>query len=384
MEKLEYEIEFITPAFIGGAEPNKYAELRPASFVGLLRYWFRVIVGAYVQKPEELFKLESELFGSQDRAGKVWVRIKGNVKKELSNCVRWEAWKDGGKDWGKVYMGYGNIIYVNFRAHKNREKYKNLLKKCREQEGNHIIRSGNFSVRPWLGGENNKPQASLEVIVPEAIKETIEALAFIVSQIGCIGSRSRRGWGSLCLIPKYKSPFKNWDVWDAEELKKAFKVVCGRIPENLEFYRMDYRQSQPMKVLEEAGKLFRDFRQRMQPDYETVKSFISGDIKDEGGKVEIKRAYFGLPLRFRFSSLNGKEAEVNTDTGRFASPIRFKVIRAKNNLYSCLLIHIKNQSLPDQITLSDGNNQIQVHKPSPDIVDEFIRRSAKFVREDLS
>ena len=381
MEKLEYEIEFITPAFIGGAEPNKYAELRPASFVGLLRYWFRVIVGAYVQKPEELFKLESELFGSQDRAGKVWVRVKGNVKKELSDCVRWEAGRDKGRDWGKVYMGYGNIIYVNFRKANKREEYKTLLRRCREKEKSAIISPGNFSVRAWL---ESKQQTRLEILVPKHLKDKAEALLLIVSQLGTIGSRGRRGWGSLYLIPKYKSTFKNWNVWDKEELRRAFKALCGRTPENLEIYKMDYKLSQPMEALEKAGKLFRKFRQRKQPDYGIVKDFILGKIKEDESKVEIKRAYFGLPLRFRFSSLNGKEAEVNTDTGRFASPVRFKVIRTKNNLYSCLLIHIKSQLLPDQITLSDENNQIQVHKPSPDVVDELIRKSAKFVREDLS
>jgi CRISPR/Cas system CMR-associated protein Cmr1 (group 7 of RAMP superfamily) len=43
VKRLTFDLEFITPAFIGGA--NQQAELRPASFVGLLRWWWRALKG---------------------------------------------------------------------------------------------------------------------------------------------------------------------------------------------------------------------------------------------------------------------------------------------------------------------------------------------------
>ncbi len=40
----DFTIEVVTPAFLGGSDTN--AELRSASFKGLLRYWWRVLYGA--------------------------------------------------------------------------------------------------------------------------------------------------------------------------------------------------------------------------------------------------------------------------------------------------------------------------------------------------
>ncbi len=382
MERLEYEIEFITPAFIGGADPGEYAELRPASFVGLLRYWFRAIVGAYTENTKELFNLESELFGSQEVAGKVWIRVKGNAKEKLK-CKKWIAKRDSGKDWGKVYMGYGNILYVNFKNPENRKRFRNLLQKCREQKGDNTITPGYFSVKPWLEAKNYGQQTKLEVIFPGKIREKIEALLFIVSQIGCIGSRSRRGWGSFYLKPiNNNTLFSNWNFWNKEELKHAFNILCGGVPENMEFYMMDGGYSKALDALEIAGILFRRFRSRKEPDYSNVKNFISSNISNGGDtQIEIKKAYLGLPIRFIFQSLNGKEAEVNTKTGRFASPLRFKVIRISNNLYTCLLIHIRDQLIPDEIFLKSGNKQIVVQKPTANIVENFIKENNKFVRE---
>ncbi len=377
MERLEYEIEFITPAFIGGADPGEYAELRPASLVGLFRYWFRVIAGAFVQESKNIFSLESELFGSQDKAGKVWVKVRGNVNSKLDVCKRWQAERDRGIDWGKVYMGFGNIFYIDFSKKRNRDRYKMLLEACKKREGKKIIDKGYFSIKPWL---EHKQSAKLEIITPNYLKRKVEALLFITSQLGAVGSRSRRGWGSLYIVPTYnKSSFSNWNYWSKEELKYAFKALGFDVPKDIEFYLMDYKHQDPMVILEEVGRIFKKFREKFPPDYENVKNFIENGNEKE---VEIKRAYFGLPLRFRFSKSN-KEVEVNTNTGRFASPVRFKIIRLNKDYYTCLLIHMKNTSIPDKITIRSNGKKAAVIKPSDDIFIKFINKTGKFIREEF-
>jgi CRISPR-associated protein Cmr1 len=59
VKKLTFKLEFITPAFIGGA--NQQAELRPASFVGLLRWWWRALKGEC--NIENLREEEVKIFG---------------------------------------------------------------------------------------------------------------------------------------------------------------------------------------------------------------------------------------------------------------------------------------------------------------------------------
>jgi len=40
MEKLEVTFRIVTPMFLGGADPNIQAELRPPSIKGAMRYWY--------------------------------------------------------------------------------------------------------------------------------------------------------------------------------------------------------------------------------------------------------------------------------------------------------------------------------------------------------
>ena len=42
MESQEFEVEIVTPLFLGGADPNK-AELRAPSIKGALRFWWRAL-----------------------------------------------------------------------------------------------------------------------------------------------------------------------------------------------------------------------------------------------------------------------------------------------------------------------------------------------------
>ena len=61
--ELKFEVEFITPCFLGGADSN--AEIRVAPFKNLIRRWWRIANGHL--SPEELWKKESELFGSTQK-----------------------------------------------------------------------------------------------------------------------------------------------------------------------------------------------------------------------------------------------------------------------------------------------------------------------------
>lgn len=67
-----YNLEFITPAFLAGADQGK-AELRAPSVRGALRWWFRVLGGTR--------KEEAEVFGGvQDGARKSKVVVRTEVK----------------------------------------------------------------------------------------------------------------------------------------------------------------------------------------------------------------------------------------------------------------------------------------------------------------
>jgi|GEM_PF-2821479 len=61
--ELKFDVEFVTPCFLGGADGN--ADIRVAPFKNLLRRWWRIANGHL--SPEELWKKESRLFGSTEK-----------------------------------------------------------------------------------------------------------------------------------------------------------------------------------------------------------------------------------------------------------------------------------------------------------------------------
>jgi CRISPR-associated protein Cmr1 len=86
VRRVTFDLEFITPAFIGGA--NQQAELRPASFVGLLRWWWRALKGEC--NIENLREEEVKIFGGIAKnprkeeikmASPVYLRVEGDVRK---------------------------------------------------------------------------------------------------------------------------------------------------------------------------------------------------------------------------------------------------------------------------------------------------------------
>jgi CRISPR-associated protein Cmr1 len=372
MERLEYELEFITPAFIGGADPSQ-AELRPASIVGMLRWWWRLL--NWDNNYQNLFKKESELFGNTNEAGKVWIRVKGNVKQKLSRCEKWDARIREGRDLGKVYLGYGNILFVNFNRENNRQKYKLLYELCK-RPGDRIEPKGNFTVRGYLKGLQ---PAVLEVLCPPDVKQDIEALLYVVSQLGTIGGRSRRGWGSFYLKPKRESGFSSWDSWNTEELMGAVEFISGKSLGELgiEIYKLGISKEDPMEALEEIGRVFREFRSRRNPDYRNLKNLLDRKVKDKSRVLKqieqdsIHRAYFGLPLKFRYSSLGGNEVSIDSVEGRQASPVRFRIVKEQNK-YSVVIVRTKNMPLVKKLVIKFGRESKHIDAPDDRVFTEFM------------
>lgn len=87
LKRLSFDVEVLTPAFVGGHEPRKldeYTPLRPHTVRGLLRWWFRAAAGALMWPADdsdsarrlviaELRKAESALFGDTERVSNVVV-----------------------------------------------------------------------------------------------------------------------------------------------------------------------------------------------------------------------------------------------------------------------------------------------------------------------
>ncbi|ADC88644.1 CRISPR-associated RAMP protein, Cmr1 family [Thermocrinis albus DSM 14484] len=274
MEKLtslEYTLEFVTPAFIGGADPEK-AELRPASIVGMLRWWFRVLVGAFVESIEELFQLESELFGNQDKAGKIWVRV------------------------------------LEYPAPKSIET------KTKDKDYNYLL---GLSKRGK--GFDKGEKVKLRILTPDNLKELTEFLVRFAFTFGNLGNRARKGFGSLdfsqgdLLI----DPTKDLSI---EKLKEILRPLMKE--EDLTFHKNSkYPNISNMKVFKKSyrnldselsylSEQYRNFRapSGLTEEYKKVISLFMDrkPISDRDVVSVFKNHMFGLPIMFFSRKRNAK------------------------------------------------------------------------------
>ncbi|OGR28518.1 MAG: type III-B CRISPR module RAMP protein Cmr1 [Desulfobacterales bacterium RIFOXYA12_FULL_46_15] len=74
MEQREFEVEIVTPLFLGGSDPKK-AELRVPSIKGALRFWWRALYGS--DDLQDMKKQEGEIFGSTDKKASFSIQLKG-------------------------------------------------------------------------------------------------------------------------------------------------------------------------------------------------------------------------------------------------------------------------------------------------------------------
>lgn len=181
---LRFTVEFVTPCFLGGADGN--AELRVAPFKNLLRRWWRVVNGSLT--PEELWKRESELFGSTEKMpgtknnvfgkSKVILSIVDSTKVQYSSSEFDIEKAHKGKIPVNVglYLGYGAVTNKGTRSY---------------------IKSGS--------------RCEFEIRVSSKYVKELEKTLFYINLFGTIGSKSKNGFGSISILYKF-NPQECWPI----------------------------------------------------------------------------------------------------------------------------------------------------------------------------
>lgn len=216
MQRIKATYRVTTPMFLGGAEHQ--AELRAPSIKGLLRYWWRALAWSRIQDVADLRRQESELFGSSDEnigQSKVLLRLTAPQKAPVVMKPR-EVLKDGATVVGEGarYLGYG--VMEAFSSTKKGTKAGQLTRPC-------------FPVRFDL---------SVELLMKPTISATqrkqIEESLIAVGLFGGLGSKSRKGYGSLSLQSLSCEDQGNGppqELWKSpaniDELERAITTLLG-------------------------------------------------------------------------------------------------------------------------------------------------------------
>jgi len=164
----EFDIEIVTPMFLGGADTDD-AELRAPSIKGMLRFWWRATCG--IDNFQDMKEKEADIFGSTEKKASFSIQIEKSdtilpILKNLptGSMVPVE---------NKTYR-IGIIDYLAYGIRDHRQGY---LRK-------HFPSGSSFKLKFVFYNENEKDNI-------------IYALrAFI--DFGGVGAKSRNGFGSLC------------------------------------------------------------------------------------------------------------------------------------------------------------------------------------------
>jgi len=177
MENKKYVFNVITPIIMMGAERN--SELRVPSIKGVIRFWFRALMGCFIDNTKDLYTLESDIFGSTEKKSNVILKF---------NCI---------PETKKVK----NIEYENF-------KYFLFPYRQRINEIQWIKEGSNFEIECFF--KNN--------IYENIIYKTFE----LISLFGGFGARNRRGFGSVCL-ENLKISNENGFIDKFKDIVKVYK-----------------------------------------------------------------------------------------------------------------------------------------------------------------
>ena len=343
MKRLTFELEFITPAFIGGA--NHQAELRPASFVGLLRWWWRALKGECDIK--RLREEEIKIFGGDGKmASPVYLRVEGDVSKgeDLINEYRlsWNFDKNRRALIGP-HAGVG-YLYYSMVALNKREFIK-----------------ADSRLRLTLIGKD------------EFLKHYIASLWALVF-LGGVGARSRRGGGNLAVVdyePKDLvedlkisfTPTNNIYEWLIENIENAKKLVGSSNTSCDKYSNLPSPESSDFK-LEISKTKFDTWFEALN---DIGNRFMNFRIKNRQRIFDT--AVFGIPVRHS----NGKFVEAERGIRRRSSPVIIKVMKTPEDKYKWMVLRLRGKFLPDGAKLRFGE---KTGEPSSDLdlIEEFFRR----------
>jgi CRISPR-associated protein Cmr1 len=369
LQRTKIDLEFVTPAFLSGAD-QKVAEWREPSIRGQLRWWFRAIAGgAFAGDLTRTRAAEAIVFGSTESASPVRIRVCppgpksvapgkeclfGTPLTEKQIAQRWGAPREDtekrlhvpGRSNPIHYLGYGPIV-------RNKEQKKVLFERARIEAGH----PASFHVQA-----DDAAWASPEFVI---LKRALWAWL----NLGGIGARSRRGFGSLRAIATDGLIEVASDLKEFDEGLKSLIAEPARpsSPANLPEWShvspqtavyISAERTTWEEAMEHAGSWLIGFRRRYGASFDERKPKQNRDYEwfapngsqshgkpSHGTSAHVPdRAGFGLPLPFgQFDTLSWTDGDVE---GRRASPLLLRISRFGSDYHS-VWTHMPARLIPD-------------------------------------
>lgn len=178
IEQQAYEVEVVTPMFLGAADP-KEAELRAASIKGMLRFWWRATCG--IDKLKEMKTKENDIFGSTDKKSSFSISVKTKNNCDAKIKTEFNEYKNKRSAYSKYSVeGHSNLNpyildYLSYGTY--------------EPKRGQIVYNKNILNR-------NLNFLNFNFYNKEYIAEIIKSFKYLLT-FGGIGAKNRNGFGSI-------------------------------------------------------------------------------------------------------------------------------------------------------------------------------------------
>ena len=344
---LHYRI--VTPMFLGGENQQADAtQFRNASFKGALRFWWRALNWARCLQAEpqpmaalkELHQREGELFGLASD-GKNSRQSQVQIHSEFQGAAL--------KQPGMALQAVGYLL------------------------GQGLFHFRDGVTRPYLEGGNLTIHLNFKPSMAEADIQSVEQAAIALGLFGGLGSRARKGLGSLALhkLERQGQPVREFDTVEsiaafihaldfsapADAPLSAFtratridvSATAGKaldaltaICNELQMYRSFGKNGQ-VTLYENGRKKDVSAHPKFRPDHDNVKAAAQGVRLQQLPQ----RAVFGLPHNYFFSSTKAKLDITTEDEGRRASPLLVHIHPLKDGKFVAIQTLLPGIFLPD-------------------------------------
>ena len=311
------ELKVITPLFLGNAYQddinimNSQSELRPPSLKGVLRFWHRAA------NPDNL-NTEAEYFGNTDGQGCFLLQVENPLI--TREPQKWE-YKLG-------YLGYGPIM---------RDK------KSKELQSRQYIKPGEtLKLRLVF-----RPDASAKA------KEAVFRSFRLLNLFGGLGSRSRRGFGSVILekdmptdVSELISQIRSELVQYVSQRESKYTAISQLTRVVIPFVKTSWEEA-----LESIEQIMHKYRSsdKFEQDVDLVKQYL------ENGTIEVspQRVSFGLPHNYSFVDIkrNVTIEPFHSQYSRRASPLFIHVHELGDKRFAVVVSFFPAPLLPKGISL---------------------------------
>lgn len=251
--KKRFEIEVVTPLFLGGAG-KKEAELRETAFKGMLRFWWRALYGG--SDIGEMKKREDLIFGSTSSKSDLMIKFHDTYQ-----CQKSTDPFPGGQN--IRVNARGRIFHINILNY--------LSYGTQEQQKEYFIPGTRFNVELNFSADFND--------------EILDSLN-IFAQFGGVGSRSRNGFGAFEKKDLNFILSSNYETMFDDELKNytSFSKYS-------KIFRFPLRNSWTT-ALSDAGIVYREARLSLGGQQRNKRQLIAQPITQWGINDRHAKPYF--------------------------------------------------------------------------------------------